>query len=110
MDMHGLGEGRARGDARCWRESLQKCRDATCPNIVAPNIGGAVLATSSSQRDCFVRRGLSATALRMDVYGGSPRRRMDSPADCRAPWELTSPAHACLTSPRESPNSGGMLC
>ena len=34
---------------------------------------------------------------------------MESPADCRAPWELTSPAHACLTSPRESPSSGGML-
>ena len=45
----------------------------------------------------------------MEPYGGSPRRRMESPADCRAPWELTSPAHACLTSPRESPSSGGML-
>jgi len=49
------------------------------------------------------------SVARMHAAGVGARRLMEAPADSRAPWELTSPAHACRTSSREGPSSGRML-
>ena len=49
------------------------------------------------------------SVARMHAAGVGARRLMEAPADSRAPWELTSPAHACRTSSRDGPSSGRML-
>ena len=49
------------------------------------------------------------SVARMHAVGEGSRRLMEAPADSRAPWELTSPAHACRTSSRDGPSSGRML-
>ena len=58
--------------------------------------------TSSNSSDRY-------SVARMHAAGVGARRLMEAPADSRAPWELTSPAHACRTSSRDGPSSGRML-